>query len=88
MLEEYEYPEPSRKRVYVLLLFLVLLAGTAIVVAFRTTGFKGVFVASGKHADANSAVHARGAEQAPGCSERAGLRAKRTQRQAAFASNP
>ncbi|UCD00270.1 MAG: protein-L-isoaspartate(D-aspartate) O-methyltransferase [Phycisphaerales bacterium] len=46
MLEEYEYPEPSRKRVYVLLLFLVLLGGLAVVIAFRTTtGIKGVLAA-------------------------------------------
>jgi protein-L-isoaspartate(D-aspartate) O-methyltransferase len=55
MLEEYEYPEPSRKRVYVLLLFLVLLAGLAILVAFRTTGLKGVFAAPDEHTDANLA---------------------------------
>jgi len=56
MLEEYEYPEPSRKRVYVLLLLLVLLAGTAIVVAFRTAGLKGVLAAPGKRTDANTAT--------------------------------
>jgi hypothetical protein len=54
MLEEYEYPEPSRKRVYVLLFFLVLLGGLAVVVALRTTtGLKGVFASRDKHADAN-----------------------------------
>jgi hypothetical protein len=46
MLEEYEYSELSRKRVYGLLLFLVLLGGLAILIAFRTTtGIKGVFAA-------------------------------------------
>src|SRR5512134_2008625 len=54
MLEEYEYPEPSRKRVYVLLLLLVLLAGTAIFVAFRTTGLKGVLAAPDEPADVNT----------------------------------
>jgi protein-L-isoaspartate(D-aspartate) O-methyltransferase len=55
MLEEYEYTEPSRKRVYVLLLFLVLLAGIAILVAFWTTGLKGVLAAPDKQTDANLA---------------------------------
>jgi protein-L-isoaspartate(D-aspartate) O-methyltransferase len=54
MLEEYEYPEPSRKRVYVLLLLLTLLAGTAILVAFRTAGLKGVLAAPDKQIDANT----------------------------------
>ncbi|MHC4509115.1 MAG: protein-L-isoaspartate(D-aspartate) O-methyltransferase [Planctomycetota bacterium] len=46
MLEEYEYSEPSRRRIYVLLLFLVLLGGLAVVIALRTTtGVKGVFAA-------------------------------------------
>ena len=54
MLEEYDYPEPSRKRVYVLVFFLVLLGGLAVVVAFRTTtGFKGVFASRDTRADAN-----------------------------------
>jgi protein-L-isoaspartate(D-aspartate) O-methyltransferase len=57
MLEEYEYPEPSRKRVYVLLFFLALLGGLAVVVALRTTtGLKGVFASRDKHADANQSV--------------------------------
>ncbi len=55
MLEEFEYPEPSRKRVYMLVLCLVLLAGLAILVAFRTTGLKGVLAAPDKHTDASLA---------------------------------
>lgn len=55
MLEEYEYSEPSRTRVYVLLLLLVLLAGIAIIVAFRTTGLKSVLAVSDKQADAKVA---------------------------------
>jgi len=56
MLEEYEYTEPSRKRVYVLLLLLVLLAGIAIFVAFRTAGLKGVLASPDKQSDANAAT--------------------------------
>jgi protein-L-isoaspartate(D-aspartate) O-methyltransferase len=56
MLEEYDYPEPSRKRVYVLVFFLVLLGGLAVVVALRTTtGFRGVFASRDTRADANQA---------------------------------
>lgn len=46
MLEEYEYSGSSRKRVYGLLLVLVLLGGLAVLIASRTTtGIKGVFAA-------------------------------------------
>ncbi len=56
MLEEYEYPEPSRKRVYVLLLLLIVLGGLVIVLAFRTTtGLKGIFAARDNPADVNQA---------------------------------
>lgn len=56
MLEEYEYPEPSRKRIYVLLLLLVLLGGLAVVVAFRTTtGPRGIFASRDKPVDVNQA---------------------------------
>ncbi len=56
MLEEYEYPEPSRKRVYVLLLLLVLLGGLVVVFALRTTtGLKGIFAASDNQAAVNQA---------------------------------
>lgn len=56
MLEEYEYPEPSRKRVYVLLLLLVLLGGLVAVFALRTTtGLKGIFAASDNRAAVNQA---------------------------------
>jgi protein-L-isoaspartate(D-aspartate) O-methyltransferase len=54
MLEEYEYSEPSRKRVYVLLLLLVLLGGLAVVVAFhKTAGLKGIFATFDKQSGAN-----------------------------------
>jgi protein-L-isoaspartate(D-aspartate) O-methyltransferase len=56
MLEEYEYREPSRKRVYVLLVLLVLLGGLAVVVAFhKTTGLKGIFATLDKLRRANQA---------------------------------
>lgn len=55
MLEEYEYSEPSRTRVYVLLLCLALLAGTAIVVALRATGLRSVLAASDRQTDASVA---------------------------------
>ncbi len=56
MLEEYEYPEPSRKRVYVLLLLLVLLAGIAVLVVFRAMGPRGIVAAPDKQTDASPAT--------------------------------
>lgn len=56
VLEEYEYPEPGRKRVYVLLFLLVLLGGLAVVFALYTT--KGQKDAQGtldNHANINQA---------------------------------
>lgn len=56
MLEEYEYPEPSRKRVYMLLLVLVLLGGLAVVFALHTTtGLKVILAAHDDQTDANQA---------------------------------
>jgi protein-L-isoaspartate(D-aspartate) O-methyltransferase len=56
MLEEYEYPESNRKRVYVLLLLLIVLGGLALVLAFHTTtGLKGIFAALDNQADVNQA---------------------------------
>lgn len=57
MLEEYEYPEPSKKRVFVLLFLLVLLGGLAIVFTLYTTrGQKGIFAAREKSTDAHQAL--------------------------------
>lgn len=56
MLEEYDYPEPSRKRVYVLLLLLVLLGGLAVVFALhKTRGQKGIVATHNNQADTNQA---------------------------------
>ncbi|MFH1717085.1 MAG: protein-L-isoaspartate(D-aspartate) O-methyltransferase [Planctomycetota bacterium] len=59
MLEEYDYPETSGRRVYVLLFFLVLLGALAGFFALKDrVGLRGVLVSPDKKADPNQAAAA------------------------------
>jgi len=66
MLEEYDYPETSGRRVYVLLFFLVLLGALAGFFALKDrVGLRGVLVSPDKKADPNQAAAAESNKTAP-----------------------